>query len=201
MEDKPAAKRTNKHDSLKEPRKAPDLEQCRRILADYGTPAHVIGHCEAVAHCALVVGRALTEKGFDLDLSLVLAAGLLHDVARVEKDHAKAGAGHLRRLGYPAVADIIEVHMHYPAFHAASDFDETDLVCLGDRLCKFDEYVGLEERMAYILAKFEGNNRAQRSILASKKRVAATMEELEGVLGMSVDELMAQHPISEEGWH
>ena len=178
----------------------PDLAECRKILADYGTPAHVIGHCEAVAHCALVVARALNEKGYDLDLALIRAAGLLHDVARVEKDHQQAGAALLRSLGYPAVAAIIEVHMTYPAFSPIADFNETDLVCLGDRLCKFDEYVGLEERMNYIMDKFRDNEEAIRTIESNKKKVAATMDELTAVLGQSVDAIMADHPISEEDW-
>lgn len=180
--------------------KSPDLVECRKILADYGTPAHVIRHCEAVAHCALVVARALNEKGYDLDLALIRAAGLLHDVARVEPDHQTAGAALLLRLGYPEVAGIIEVHMTYPAFSPVAQFNEKDLVCLGDRLCKFDEYVGLEERMAYIMGKFKDNEEAIRTINANKKRVAATMEELRQVIGMTVDELMALHPISEENW-
>lgn len=180
--------------------KSPDLEECWQILADYGTPDHVIGHCKAVAHCALVVARALIEKGYDLDLDLIRAAGLLHDVARVEKDHQKAGASLLARLGYPEVADIIAIHMTYPAFHPVEQFNEKDLVCLGDRLCKFDEYVGLDERMAYIMGKFKDNEEAIRVIKANKKKVARTMEELRDVLGKSVDELMAEHPISEEGW-
>lgn len=181
--------------------KSPDLAECWKILADYGTPAHVIDHCKAVAHCALVVARALNEKGYGLDLDLIRAAGLLHDVARVEKDHQIAGAALLYQLGYPDVAAIIEVHMTYPAFHPVSAFNEMDLVCLGDRLCKFDEYVGLEERMAYIMGKFKDNPDAIRTINANKKKVAATMEELRDVLGISVDDLMAQHPVSEEGWH
>ena len=91
--------------------------------------------------------------------------------------------------------------MTYPAFHPVSAFNEMDLVCLGDRLCKFDEYVGLEERMAYIMGKFKDNPDAIRTINANKKKVAATMEELRDVLGISVDDLMAQHPVSEEAWH
>jgi len=178
----------------------PDFAGCRKILADYGTPENVIGHCEAVAHCALVVARALNEKGYALDLALIRAAGLLHDVARVEKDHQKAGAALLRQLGYPEVAAIIDVHMTYPAFSPIACFNETDVVCLGDRLCKFDEYVGLEERMNYIMDKFRDNKEAIRTIEANKKKVAATMEELKDVLGKSVDALMAEHPISEENW-
>lgn len=180
--------------------KAPDLAACKKILADYGTPARVVGHCKAVAHCALTVARALVEKGYELNLPLIQAAGLLHDVARVEQDHQKAGAALLYRLGYPEVADIIAIHMTYPAFNPAERFNEKDLVCLGDRLCKEDEYVGLEERMAYIMGKFKNNEEAIRTINANKKKVAATMEELAQVIGMSVDELMAMHPISEEGW-
>ncbi|MGI6722084.1 MAG: HD domain-containing protein [Anaerovoracaceae bacterium] len=172
----------------------PDEEECMRLLQEYGTPAHVIGHCRAVADVAVNTGRRLNEVGFDLDIGLVRAAGLLHDIARVEKDHAKVAADYIRELGYPEVADIVAVHMFYPGFSPAEKTNETDLVCLGDRTVREDQYVGAEERMEYIKDKARRNaGDALPEVLArlevKKKELKEYVARLEELMGVTLDEL------------
>ena len=61
--------------------KHPTREECEELLEKYGTPEHVRNHCREVARTAFVIASALNEKGYDLDLELILAAGLLHDIS------------------------------------------------------------------------------------------------------------------------
>lgn len=175
-------------------------EECMHLLEEHKTPPHVVAHCRAVAHTALVLARALNEKGASLDLGLIREAGLLHDIARVEEHHETVGATWLRAIGRERAAEIVEVHMSYPGFHTATALDETDLVCLGDRLCKEDSYVGIEERIDYILAKHKNDPRAVRTILEKKQETQGLLGEIEGLLSVSVHELMAGHPLEEEAW-
>ena len=58
-------------------------EECEALFEKYHTPEHVIGHCKAVSHTAVTIGRKLNEQGFALDIDLIKGAGLVHDVARV----------------------------------------------------------------------------------------------------------------------
>ena len=51
------------------------------------------------------------RAGAGLDEDLVLAGSLLHDVARQQPEHARAGADLLKKEGYPRVADIVAQHM------------------------------------------------------------------------------------------
>lgn len=178
----------------------PSYEECFRILKEYGTPPNVIGHCKAVAHTSLVIGRRLRALGKDLDLDLIQAAGLLHDVARVKPSHDKVGSVLLGEMGYPEVGEIIRVHMRYPEFNKPENFNETDIVCLGDRLCRDDEYVGLDERMAYIMHKFRDNREAVERIKEHMVEVRAAVCELEEYMGHTIDDLMEQHPLEEEVW-
>ena len=71
--------------------KHPTTEECLKLLEEYGTPDRVKGHCRAVADTACRIGRALNRHGHHFDLELVNAAGLLHDIARVEERHWDVG--------------------------------------------------------------------------------------------------------------
>lgn len=169
----------------------PTRGECEQLLNEYGTPEHVKGHCRAVAETAYIIGIALNEKGLKLDLDLILAAGLLHDIARVEEKHEKAGAQIIEEKGYDAEAVIIKAHTRYD-FSPDKPIDETDLVCLADRLVLEDRYAGLDDRIDYIINKAarHGHPEAKPVILKKKEETKIFIDRLESVLGCSIDELM-----------
>lgn len=172
--------------------KHPTREECERLLSEYKTPEHVRGHCRAVADTAYTIAEALNKKGYKLDLQLIMAAGMLHDIARVEDRHWDAGADLMDKLGYDGESRIIRVHMTYSPFSHADKITETDMVCLGDRLVKEDKYVGLDARIEYIINKASrnGHPEAKPIILEKKKDTKRFMDEIEEVIGVSIDRLM-----------
>lgn len=169
-------------------------EECFALLEQYKTPPHVVRHCVAVTVSALKIAGALNQRGYHLDLDLIQAAGLIHDIARVEDKHWEKGAEIASGLGYQQEADIIEQHMFYDGFSDIKDINETDLVCLGDRIVKEDEYVGLDNRMEYIIQKAQrqGHSDAIERILEKKKDARRIIDQIEEVIGMSLDQLMEQ---------
>ena len=80
-----------------------------------GTPSHVIEHCINVTKIALRVGSQLIFRGHDVDMRLVEAGALLHDIGRSrthDVDHAIVGAEIAREMGLPEeLVGIIEVHI------------------------------------------------------------------------------------------
>ena len=164
--------------------KYPDKKRCEDLLNEYGTPEHVKGHCRAVADTAYAIGSALNEKGFDLDLDLITAAGMLHDIARVQDRHWDAGADIAASLGYDDVAEIIRVHMSYSLFSALKDVTETDLV-------------GLDKRIEYIINKAisKGRPEAKPYILKKKEDTRRFMDEIENVIGITIDDLMRRRSV------
>ncbi|MBQ3466542.1 MAG: HD domain-containing protein [Firmicutes bacterium] len=126
------------------------------------------------------------------DLELTLAAGLLHDMARVEERHWDAAADFCLEQGLTEEAKIIRVHMQYEFIQDAMLLTEADLVCLSDRLVLEDRYVGIDERMDYIIAKAErsGNMDAKPIILRKKEETKVLLRQIEERIGMSLDELM-----------
>lgn len=172
--------------------KHPTKEECERILDKHGTPEHVRGHCRAVAETACTVAEALNDNGAGLDTELITAAGMLHDIARTEDRHWDVGADIVKELGYEAESRIIRVHMTYSPFSDIHDINETDMVCLGDRLVKEDRYVGLDERIEYVLNKVrhKGNFDAEPFIIEKKKDCQRLLDQIEEKTGLSVDEII-----------
>lgn len=172
--------------------KHPDRQECERLLEEYGTPEHVRKHCRAVADTACAVARELNKHGFSLDVPLIMATGMLHDIARVEDKHWEIGADLMDRLGYKQEAVIIRAHMTYSPFSDISDVNETDLVCLGDRTVMEDKYVGLDRRMDYVIekAKKNGKPEAEAIILEKKKQTKHFIKQIEDKIGCSIDDLM-----------
>ena len=129
-----------------------------------------------------------------LDLDLTLAAGLLHDMARVEENHWDVAADFCLREGLPEEAKIIRVHMMYEFTTDAMHLTEADLVCIGDRIVLEDYYSGIDKRMDYIIAKAErqGNMAARPIILKKKEETKVLLRQIEDRIGRTLDALMAE---------
>ena len=80
-----------------------------------GTPSHVIEHCINVTKIALRIGSQLIFRGHEVDIRLVEAGALLHDIGRSKThgiDHGIVGAEIAREMGMPErLVNIIEVHI------------------------------------------------------------------------------------------
>ncbi len=93
----------------------PSREQAIELLHKYNCPPKIINHCEVVAKLALEIAGKLEKKGIKVDLKLVEAGALLHDIGRTKShavDHGVVGAKIAESEGLPeAVAKIIRKHV------------------------------------------------------------------------------------------
>lgn len=134
-------------------------------------------------------GQVYPPRAFDLEL--IEAAGLLHDMARVEENHWDVAADFCVEKGYLEEAKAIRCHMRYEFTNDAEHLTEIDLVCLGDRLTLEDRYAGIDKRMDYIIQKAIKNGfpEAEPRILERKAQTKVLLSEIEKRIG-SIDELM-----------
>lgn len=124
----------------------PTPKQCLLILKNHQVPEHIIRHSQIVYHIALYLGRELNKNGEKLNLPLIGAGALLHDIAKIEEDdHARAGAEILIRLGYPEIAEIVRQHviLDQPQLER---IDEAAVVHYADKRVKHTKIVSLAER-------------------------------------------------------
>jgi uncharacterized protein len=93
----------------------PSREQAIELLRKNNCPTKVINHCEEVAKLALEIASKLEKKGIKVDLKLVEAGALLHDIGRSKShavDHGVVGAKIAKLEGLPeAVVRIIKGHV------------------------------------------------------------------------------------------
>ena len=163
-------------------------DDCKRLYAECGTPENVIAHCRAVGDTAYEIAHSLNEAGCDYDEDLVRMSGYVHDLMRVYENHGERGADVLEEQGYFDEADIVREHM-YHCFHTIENLDETDIVCLADRMVKDDKYVGIEERMSDLIIRRKVPDFMIAYINEKKEETAEFIREIEKISGKTMDEL------------
>ena len=163
----------------------------QELYREYSTPPHVIRHCKGVTMIALMIARELNRYGHSLDLEMIKGAGLTHDMARVQERHWDVAADKLLELGYPEEAALVRLHMTGVGYSPVEHVNEQDMIWLGDRLVKEDTYVGIDERFDYIIDKAVkmGAEDHVKDILVSKADMQRLLDQIEEVIGQSVDSL------------
>lgn len=94
----------------------PSREECLQMFIQYDVPARVLEHCKQANKIAVFLARKLKEKGVHINVELVDAASLLHDVGRTgeretvfTQKHPKEGYARLKDK-YPEVAECVLKH-------------------------------------------------------------------------------------------
>jgi molybdenum cofactor cytidylyltransferase len=123
----------------------PNVDECMALLEDLlHVSEEIIRHGEAVARVANRIGTALNNAGCCMDIPLLTAAGLLHDVAKGAPDHGAAGALLLREHGFAAVAEPVATHMDITV--EEDEISAGEVIYLADKLVRGVSPVSIEER-------------------------------------------------------
>ena len=170
-------------------RHLPTPAECEAILAARPTAEPLRRHGRAVAAVARTMAKRLAARGTVLDLNLVLAASLLHDIAKGQSGHAEVGAALITGLGYPAVADVIRQHMSMT--FDGSTADEAAIVFLADKLVSKDRRVPLEERYRPSFERFRDQPEALQGATRRYETARAILAVVERKARASLSEILA----------
>jgi hypothetical protein len=134
-----------------------------------------------VAAVARRIAVALRTGGEPLDVGLVGAAALLHDIAKApclesRLDHALEGGRVLRALGLEAVAAIVERHVLLGEWDPLGPVTGAEVVNYADKRVLYVDVVSLPERFRDLIARYgRGHADLERRI----RRNWETMEAVE----------------------
>lgn len=136
--------------------RAPAEERCLFLLDRHGVPDRVISHSRVVTALARRIAVLLMQKGVRLDLDVITAAGLLHDLAKGKPRHAEAGMRIIAAWGYPRVAAAVGSHIDIVL---ADDrpLGEDEILYLADKLVDGIRHVSLETRRLGSRKRYTGN--------------------------------------------
>jgi len=188
----------------------PGYEWCTGAAAGAGAPAGLMEHQTKASRLCREMAFLLVEAGYDVDVRLVSAAGLLHDIGRLvpglRGEHDPNAAG-VRPPPPPGVTPhawlsglwasqrglderlVRAVTVHgldslLSDDHGPSSWEERVLM-LADKLVERD-FVGLEARLESLARRYPDSG----SLIAScRSRLCQLEENVAGAAGISIDEL------------
>ncbi len=169
----------------------PTRRECEAIWNRHGLPAPLRRHCLLVGELAGRLAVHLNCAGLHLNIPLVLAAGYLHDLAKGQPDHARTGDRILEDLGYGAVGRLVATHVDLRSL--APSVEESQLLYLADKLVARDRLVSLEERFQPASEKFAEQPEIMASVARRLEQARIIKQRLEGVLGISLEELIRRY--------
>ncbi len=169
----------------------PSKNEALALLEEFETPGMAKKHTIEVGRIAVLIGKAFNSAVAaeeQLNINLIEAAGITHDMVRHMEDHGEEAAKILEGLGHSEVAEIVKDHMKYK--FEGIKFEEVDIVCLADRLVLDDQFVGVERRMAYVLEKYKHIPEAEEKINKAIKSIKEYVDALENKIGKSLEEVI-----------
>lgn len=120
-----------------------------KIMEEHKMPLNIKAHSLKVRDVSVFLTKELNKKGKNLNLGLVGASALLHDIAKIyclnsKEKHDEVGADLLRTMGYDMVADVVEQHVNL--WKKYKKLVEEEIVNYSDKRVMHDKIVSLQER-------------------------------------------------------
>jgi uncharacterized protein len=149
-------------------------------MRQYGMLENIVDHSVEVANVALFLSTELNKRGQRIDLLLVEAASLLHDLTKTDsfktkEDHARTGSQLLKGMGYKEVGEVVAQHVWLSHNVDPLLVSEEEVVNYADKRVMHDRIVSLEERFSDLRDRY---GRDQKSIdyLRQMERVIREIE-------------------------
>jgi uncharacterized protein len=173
----------------------PDEKTCMALMAKHLTPDHIVRHCLQVWCVAGVIGRSMTQREPALDMDLLRAACLLHDIGKYPcileggRYHDRKGKEMLESEGYPEVAEIVARHVIL-AERDNEPIGEAHILFYADKRVNHDEIVSLEERFDYLFKTYANTPNATARLNEMKTDTMRLEERIFQLVDFSADSIV-----------
>ncbi len=137
----------------------PTRDQCMVLMERALMPEHIQQHSFVVAHVALYLGGLLNQNSVRLDLELLEAGALLHDIAKARglstgERHEDVGARMLADWGYASLSPIVQEHVMLDPAILRGPITESLIVNYADKRVKHDQVVSLSDRFFDLIGRY-----------------------------------------------
>ena len=147
----------------------PTPTDCLDLMTAYGMLPNIREHSLTVAAVARWLGQALHDAGVILDLELIEAGALLHDLGKTaclgtDRNHADWGARLVEDLGLPEVAAIVREHVVLAPAPPPRPIREAEVVHYADKRVLHVGIVSVAERFADLQVRYGRTPEARRRL-------------------------------------
>jgi uncharacterized protein len=172
----------------------PTRDDCFRLMGQYGMLSHIVDHSIEVAKIALFLSVELNKRGQKIDLHLVEAAALLHDLTKTEglktkEDHAQTGSEVLKGMGFERVGEVVAEHIQLLNKKDPSSVSEEEVVNYADKRVQHDRIVSLEERFIDLKERYGKNPRAFEQLEQLKRDTFEIENKIFSILKVAPEDL------------
>ena len=143
----------------------PSERECLALLEKYGTPDHIIRHSRKVWEVGKIVGEGLLRRDHPVNLSLLRASCLLHDIGKYPcildgtKYHDIRGEQILEAEGFFSIARVVVQHVILRS-EIEAPLKEEHVLYYADKRVVHDRVVSLEDRFLYLKQTYGRNAEA-----------------------------------------
>jgi putative nucleotidyltransferase with HDIG domain len=164
----------------------PTREECQAILRDIAYVDETIyEHCIAVADMAAKTSNVLNRAGCPIDHDQVIAAALLHDLAKGKPRHAEKAAELLNYMGFPEIADIVAKHTDIECSPFAP-INCAEVLYLADKLVKGNQVIDIYERFQASLEKHGHDPEIKQKIEKRMHNAEIIQKKIAAIIGKSL---------------
>jgi molybdenum cofactor cytidylyltransferase len=169
----------------------PTPEECRALMENVlHVGDNIVRHGRAVAEVATRLGEELNRAGCCLDIPLLEAAALLHDLAKGEPDHARSGARLLGEMGFAAVAGPVATHMDITITESET-ITVGELLYLADKMVQGERRLSPEERFRTKMERYSGDPAILDVITGRLNTALEIRRRIETLLGRPLTEVIS----------
>lgn len=168
----------------------PNRKGCIRLLIENNVPKNIIDHSMAVCDVALELGENLKKRGEMIDLELLQAGALLHDIKKhetfdkgymIEASHGRLGEEFLTSIGLSEVGFLSGTHIPTDLIQSKlNDKWENLIVCYADMRINHNKRVSLNNRYSYLLERYPGG---KKSLIESRPFIENIEQRIKEKLG------------------
>ena len=137
----------------------PTRNECYRLMCEMEMMDHIVVHSMQVCRVATVLAENLAPAGIQLNLDLIRASALLHDITKTrsfetKENHAETGGHYLAELGYAEVGSLVRQHVRLDDYPQKVSLNEAVILNYADKRVLHENVVSLGKRLDYILEKY-----------------------------------------------
>jgi putative nucleotidyltransferase with HDIG domain len=164
------------------------------MMARYAMLENIVDHSLEVAKVALFLSAELNRKGQRIDIPLVEAAALLHDLTKTEclrtkEDHALTGSRLLKEIGCERVGEVVAEHIHLTKKWDSPRVSEEEVVNYADKRVQHDRIVSLHERFEDLKGRYGKSRRAVEQLEELRKATFEVEQKIFSILKIDPSQL------------
>jgi len=173
---------------------APPDTYCFELWDRFDMLPHIRAHSLAVGRVATTLALNAKDAGLNVDIQLVRASGLLHDIAKTYTirhggNHCQLGGAWTEEItGNPRLAMGVAHHVHWPWPIDFRTFFLPLTIIYSDKRVRHDTVVTLDERFEDLYSRYGVTPLARERITESRRQGDVLENALSHLLGMDLHE-------------